>query len=472
MARTIEREALLDALPTRTLSHLARQFGVNGYDRSSRSVLKRALAGSREFSTEMMLTLLKPDDLERVGHVAGVHKAGPSRREVKARLVGLHPRPGEGRNEQPDVPRPAGYLLDTTPAARMFAQYSGAAADRLHVGEAIPLALLAAAAESFRIPSYEYIAVLYDNSLLRNAGSGFAIGEHGIYWRNPLRLPSARHAMAWHEFAGARIERAGDFEVRLGGGAALHMTFIDIAPFLRLLHQLQAFARDAARRRGMPLVSPDMQAVARQCRRYDDASFHSFRFGSQISEAQRRAARECLLIPDYEEIAVLCDDTVFQTCRRGFALGAHGIYWRNGLNAPTRRNALSWPELAMAHIRAEADELVCIGDGAHIQVEFLDGNDGAHLFQDLQQLVREAANRVAEGFGLSLDETRRLRRSLGRELRGPVAQPVAVARSLHTGLAETVETGVLKALANTSDRVLCGLGRQVSGFLHLAGLRG
>jgi hypothetical protein len=469
--RPVEREHLLDVLPASTLRYLAREFGVNTTPTRNRAQLQTALALAPAFSTEIMLTLLQGDDLQRVARVAGVPAGGLTRRQLKARLVGLKPRPGEGAPGRLDVPKAVGYLLDMSPVGGICRAYQGNAAHRLFVGGDIPGRLLAQAAPHLRIPEYEHIIALYDNSLLGSCAHGFALGEHGIYWRNPYGLASARTALSWHEFAKAPLERVGNFELRLGDEAALHMTFIEQDDLHALLKELQHYALSAMHRRGMALICPDMKAAARRCRRLNPMSFNAFSMGARFPEDLRRQTLLHFRMPDFERIAVVCDDTVLGSGQRGFVLGMHGLYWRNGISNAFGRGALSWSEFACAHIEAVDEDSIRIGDDAQLHLEFLDATQAVELFSEIQTLTRSAADDIARNTFFGDEEARDLRRELNRELRDPEAMPIAVARANHATPLQHARAYALRLTSGAVQSAFTTAGRSGSGLLRKAKLR-
>ncbi|MFP4502164.1 MAG: hypothetical protein ACLFTT_14275 [Candidatus Hydrogenedentota bacterium] len=101
----------------------------------------------------------------------------------------------------------------------------------------------------------------------------------------------------------------------------------------------------------------------------------------------------------------------------------------------------------------------------------LDGNNGACLLQDLQSCVCEAAARVAEEFAVDTAQSTVLAESLETGLRGPVAQPVAVARTAHPRVLDNLQTHMRGALEITSARRASTAGQGVSKLLRATNLR-
>ena len=469
--RPVEREKLLEALPTSTLRYLAREFGLNGPTATTRPRLKSALAEAPSFSMEIMITLLRGEDLQRVGQAVGMPEGRCTRKQLKARLVGVRRRPGDGNSPQFTVPENRCFLLDMSPVGKIFRGFRGSAANRLYIGEAIPDFLLVQAAAQMRIPEYERIIVLYDNSLRGTCASGFAIGEHGIYWRNPFRIPSRRTALHWSEFAAARLESAGEFELRLGPEASMQMTFLDRDALLGLLEELQHYAQTEAHRRGMAVVCPDMHAVVARCKRFNPRSFESFYFGAKMSENFHDQALHYFNMPDYERVVALCDDTVLATGRRGFVIGMHGLYWRNSVGTPSERMAYSWCEFAAAKLKGEDDQRIWLGHDACIHLEFLQGNTGDWFFSELQSLVRAAAEGIARGTHLGKEESRVLRRELTRDLRDTEAMPVSVARANHVSLLGRAQAESVRLASEAVRGAFTLMGRTASGILRKAKIR-
>lgn len=468
MSKPIARETLLEQLPVRALRRIARGFGLNQSTAGmSRAELRSRLAHASHVTTEAMVSMLTEAELANAARRAGLRPLPENRREMKARLLGTQVERAL-RNATPPAPEPvAAFTADTRVAAHLFHDYEGDGASRVFVGHAIPLERLGAASESFPIPNYEHIMVFYDNSLLGNGSTGFAIGEHGIYWGNPLGLPSGRTSLAWREFVERPVRREGEHEIHVGDDATMHITFLDTHKLLHLLKELQAALRATAAQT-MPVIAPNMRAVARCCRRYNAMSLQSFHFRPRISKRKLAQARTSFLIPDFDNVAVLCDNTVFGGCERGFALGEHGIYWRNAPGAQTSRHALTWPELALAHVRTEQDELITLGDNVHIHVEFLPGELGAALFHELQVLVRDATDAMAQRQPPRNGSRRRKQHWDGR---APALTPVFVARARDELMRARIPEQLGDLLWQSADRSLALTASAVSGVLRGLKLR-
>lgn len=465
MSKAVARELLLEQLPLRALRRVARSLGLSRTSSAmTRAKLREELGSAREVTIEAVLSLLTEEELERAARGAGIGEGLGNRREMKARLLGAAAGGGRCRLEA-GAPEPAeAFTADTRYAAHLFQEYEGDGSSRLYVGREIPIERLGMASERFPLPNYEYIMVFYDNSLRGNGATGLAVGGHGIYWRNPLGLGAGRCSLAWHEFVRGRIRREGEHEIHVGGDASIHVTFLDTRGLARVLKAVQLAVRESGMAGGMPLVTPNAGLVAQSCRRYNGLSLQSFHIGPRLSKRLVSRARASFLIPDFEKLSVVCDNTVFGSCERGFAIGEHGIYWRNEPGTYSSRHALSWPELALAHVGSERDEIITLGDNVRIHVEFLPGGQGVELFRELQRLVRDAVDATAD---------RKAIRNGGKQRRGGHLNeqytPVFVARARDEVLRNQILEQLGALLWESADRSFALTASAVSGVLR--GLR-
>ena len=87
-----------------------------------------------------------------------------------------------------------------------------------HVAGEIPEKKLVNAAKHFPIPSMEGVAALIDSTAFGSCKYGLAIGQSGIYWRNPHTAMSMIFRLPWKEFASVPIVGKGFFSKRVEMG--------------------------------------------------------------------------------------------------------------------------------------------------------------------------------------------------------------------------------------------------------------
>jgi hypothetical protein len=189
---------------------------------------------------------------------------------------------------------------------------------------------------ALHLPASEPILALYDATLFGSGGNGFLLTAERICWKNSLEHP---RQVPWGDLDVAsvlahedRVELAGGF-VRVADAAA---------PVAAKLVAAFAGAHRAAS--GGPYrkagdAAPDGVARLVHLARVHVGEIANMHYAPAIPPAKLRnacAVHAASLAPD-ERVAVLYDDTLFESAEEGFLLTPRVLCWKNLVGAPASR---------------------------------------------------------------------------------------------------------------------------------------
>jgi len=121
------------------------------------------------------------------------------------------------------------------------------------------------------------------------------------------------------------------------------------------------------------------------CQKYEGSKY----FVGNIPEKNIGAVYANLNIPQAEKIIAFANVGNFDVGKYGVAICQRGIYWKNDTTTDTRKNYLSWQELAGASIESKGMFDISLGNGNHIGTAalYMKRKDLVALLNELKQAV-------------------------------------------------------------------------------------
>jgi hypothetical protein len=214
----------------------------------------------------------------------------------------------------------------------------------------------ARAVHSAHLPPGEPILVLYDGTLFGSAENGFLVTPERLCWKNMLEHP---RQIPWGELdpstVRCEVERIGV----AGGGIHASIDLAFRAPNLIVAIAENHFGAAGGPYRKPPDGSADsLSRLVVLARKHVGELEHVYYHPSIPPHKLRnaRAIHAAHLAPG-EPVAVLYDDTLFESARDGFLITPDRLYWKSlaGVAACAR-----WPALA-------AESIVVRGNLLHLR---------------------------------------------------------------------------------------------------------
>jgi len=123
------------------------------------------------------------------------------------------------------------------------------------------------------------------------------------------------------------------------------------------------------------------------CAPYEESE-HCF-FDDSIPIKKLENAIKYFKIPANENVIFLCDSTVFRSCKVGFAICEHGVYWGVDWATTTKRTKLTWQELSEREIKL-SDTKIYLGRGDYIDTVIVRKREEmVNLFNEIKDFVKQ-----------------------------------------------------------------------------------
>jgi hypothetical protein len=245
---------------------------------------------------------------------------------------------------------------------------------------------------ALHLPPSEPVLALYDATLFGSAENGFLLTPERICWKNVLEHP---RQVAWAELDGARVAARED-RVEIAGG------FVRVADAAAPVaaRVVVAFAAFAAAHRGaagspyrrLGDAAPDGVGRLVRLARTHVGEIASMHYDPAIPAAKLRNARvvHAASLGVEERVAVLYDDTLFETGQEGFLLTPRTLCWKNLVGPPESR---PWPTLRREDVQLGGAS----GTVLHVSGVALSISIGAELVARVAALLWSVIGEAAHG---------------------------------------------------------------------------
>ena len=95
---------------------------------------------------------------------------------------------------------------------------------------------------------------------------------------------------------------------------------------------------------GVKAASGEIKAIREACVQFEGTK--GLYIDETIDARRMQAVRQHFKIPEEETVIMVYDDTLFGNNKKGFAICAGGLYWKNDWTVESRRSFLTWQDFA------------------------------------------------------------------------------------------------------------------------------